>query len=402
MKAFLSSVLAGLFMLLSPVIDAQVFITNDMLPLEITESGLYVVAEPLNFTSAGDAILVTANQVTLDLNGFTLTGIREGAAITQSLGHQGLVVRNGYLDSWGINAAFGTAIMAEGANNEFSDLHIRSSRGGIFAGANSLVSDCYITGITNNTSSYGLNMEGNSRVLGTLVDRVVAPTSYGIVGAGNVLVERSIVHNIGIGGTTAQAYGIALNSGRVKDSIVSQVFGGDSAYGVFSLSDLKLSSSSITQISSADEGYGARAFAALEIVHSVIGSISAGPDGDSVNIANGARVSESVVRQSDNIGLRVGSRSRVEHSVLGRFTGDEPAILLTGHDSRIEGNLITESHAAVFALPSGTNNIVIRNASFDNTFSFSTPANHIANTLVSPGIDFNHATQQYYYENIRW
>lgn len=401
MKTLFSSVLAGLFLLLSPVIHAQVFITNDMLPLEITEPGLYVVAEPLSYTSVGDAIVVAADYVTLDLNGFTLTGIREGAAISQTFGRIGLVVRNGYLDSWGINAAFGAAIIAEGVNNEFSDLHIRSSRGGIFAGSNSLVSDCYIAGVTNNPTAYGLNMADNSRVLGTLVDRVVASTSVGIVGNGNVHVERSIVHNIGIGGTTAQAYGIILSSGTVKDSIVSQVFGGNLAFGVLANNTLKLSSSSITQILSPDEGYGVMALAGSEIVHSSIGAIF-GPDGAGIRIENGARVSESVVRQLDNIGVRVGSRSTVEHSVVGNIIGDEPTIRLAGFDSRIEGNLLTASFVALLSLPGSTNNIVIRNASYNNQFDFFAPTNHIANTLASPGIDFNHATQQYYYENIRW
>ena len=84
------------------------------LPLTITSPGSYVVVEPLSGSSGFDGILITSDDVTLDLNGFALVGgagTLDGIRITSAAG-RAVLVQNGTLRGWGgdgVDAAGGVA-----------------------------------------------------------------------------------------------------------------------------------------------------------------------------------------------------------------------------------------------------------------------------------------------------
>jgi hypothetical protein len=59
----------------------------------ISQAGTYVLQS--NLTAAGTCLTIDADFVTLNLNGFTLTGDGSGAGIACDAGQQGLEVRNG-------------------------------------------------------------------------------------------------------------------------------------------------------------------------------------------------------------------------------------------------------------------------------------------------------------------
>ncbi len=80
----------------------------------ITKSGSYVVNKNLQATTktAGNCIVIDADFVTLDLNGFTLTGLEDGTGSGvwgNNTFHQGIVVRNGMITGFsdGINFFLG-------------------------------------------------------------------------------------------------------------------------------------------------------------------------------------------------------------------------------------------------------------------------------------------------------
>ncbi len=75
-------------------------------PFHITEPGSYILTSPLVVTQPDTAaIWVSANHVSIDLNGFTITGpgnSANAAAILQtSPAWHHLTVRNGTIRSWG-------------------------------------------------------------------------------------------------------------------------------------------------------------------------------------------------------------------------------------------------------------------------------------------------------------
>jgi len=84
------------------------------IPLTISAPGSYVVVEPLSGVSGFDGILITSDDVTLDLNGFSLSGgagTLDGIRITSSPS-RGVLLQNGILRDWGgdgVDAAGGEA-----------------------------------------------------------------------------------------------------------------------------------------------------------------------------------------------------------------------------------------------------------------------------------------------------
>ncbi len=71
------------------------------LPFTITQPGAYAVVK--NLSSAAGGISVQASDVTIDLNGFTLSGDRAvaGQGITVAAGCDNVTIRNGTVRSWG-------------------------------------------------------------------------------------------------------------------------------------------------------------------------------------------------------------------------------------------------------------------------------------------------------------
>ncbi len=68
--------------------------------ITIAEAGSYVLMSPITVT-AGDAITITAGNVTLDLNGFTLTstasGVNSSSGISVTTGLSNITLRNGFI-----------------------------------------------------------------------------------------------------------------------------------------------------------------------------------------------------------------------------------------------------------------------------------------------------------------
>lgn len=81
-------------------IEPRTLITN--LPATISTPGAYVVTRNLSLAS-GNGISVTASDVTIDLNGFVLTGNPGGGGhgIHVAAGVENVMIKNGVLRNWG-------------------------------------------------------------------------------------------------------------------------------------------------------------------------------------------------------------------------------------------------------------------------------------------------------------
>ena len=130
------------------------------LPHTITEPGRYTVKS--NLSSTGDGIIVQADNVTIDLMGYAITGpgAVDSAGIRISSGVDYLVVQNGMIRQF-----YDGMLKVEdsGQGYRISGLHVRdNSRFGIYLkGQGHLVTDCN----AENNGSYGVYLRGAGQVI---------------------------------------------------------------------------------------------------------------------------------------------------------------------------------------------------------------------------------------------
>jgi parallel beta-helix repeat protein len=110
------------------------------LPYTISQPGSYYVTGNLTGVAGSDGIRITASDVTLDLSGFTLTGVPSSFSGVAVFGlRRGITVRNGTLSNWELSGLF--ALPAEGGT--FEDLNAEwNAQYGLYAGAGSTLSNC--------------------------------------------------------------------------------------------------------------------------------------------------------------------------------------------------------------------------------------------------------------------
>jgi parallel beta-helix repeat protein len=125
------------------------------LPYTITIPGSYYVTTNLTVAFSSAGITISTNDVTVDLNGFTLFGgVSSGNGIAAGVGYD-IVIRNGTLRNWsydGLNA-YGTS------NNRFERLQFYGNANiGLQAGVGSVVTDCEAT--SNTVAGFQLSFPG--------------------------------------------------------------------------------------------------------------------------------------------------------------------------------------------------------------------------------------------------
>ena len=125
----------------------------------LSEPGSYVVVQ--NLTATGDCLVITADFVTIDLGGFTLTGNGMGEGITdQFAGRDGITVRNGTVTNFtfGVRIANGSRLTIEGIRA------INNIGLGMSIGMNSIVRGNTVSG----NGSIGISADTGSIVTGNI------------------------------------------------------------------------------------------------------------------------------------------------------------------------------------------------------------------------------------------
>ena len=152
-------------------VEARKLITAAMLPLTISTPGSYYLAENIAFTTINtSAITIASSDVTIDLNGFTLSG--QGNTGTTGTGisalgigaFTGITIRNGIITnfrSFGIDLSAGNSISFIGSNTAVTITDIQAignnvgqaltaGMAGVRAGNNGIVRDCIFRSNGNN------------------------------------------------------------------------------------------------------------------------------------------------------------------------------------------------------------------------------------------------------------
>jgi hypothetical protein len=185
----------------------------------ISSPGSYYLTATLTNTGVGiDAITINADDVTLDLKGFTLTGgPSAGSAINVPSDHRHIVVRNG-----GIVKSGNPAVALFPAQScEVEHLHIEDSVGNaVVVGDHSVVIACTIS----NAGYYGISTRSGCRVENCLI---TASFSYGIWVATGSTVSSCLVQ----GGSSSGI--VTEDACLVKDCISS----GNAGNGVWAAFD---------------------------------------------------------------------------------------------------------------------------------------------------------------------
>ncbi len=120
------------------------------IPYTITTSGHYVVTRDLALVGthlSQSGISVLADDVVIDLNGWTLSGggSTSGSGIYQPSTNRNLTVQNGQLIRWAniaIMHSYSGGLLCTGEGNQIRNLQVRRSHNGIVTGPGSIVEGC--------------------------------------------------------------------------------------------------------------------------------------------------------------------------------------------------------------------------------------------------------------------
>lgn len=212
------------------------------LPFNITTSGSFYLTTTLTGQPGTNGITISADNVTIDLNGFSIVGVGgslNGIQVIGLNGHRNLAIHNGSVCQWGNDGID----VSDADNGEYKDLRVsQNGAHGLFIGAQSLLLNC----IVQSNSSSGIRAGAGSQVLSCIasvngtagienyrfnsdnaVTLIKGCGAHGNIGSG-IQGNANIIDNQCVGNTGS---GILLNgtAGRVEGNYVRL-----NAYGIFS------------------------------------------------------------------------------------------------------------------------------------------------------------------------
>ncbi len=305
-------------------LDAQ-FIS---LPYTITQSGSYVLTSNLTGVSGQPGIQVSADNVTIDLNGFTLQGVSgSGAGIVSSTSPQhNVAILNGMIVNW---AGHGIDL-TNSSQSRIERVTVKGNGGhGILGGGqNGIIRGCIARGNVDRGIVVP-NVSGNGSV-GLVEGCVAAANGNGgiLVWAGAVVSNCSALDNTGIGIIANNPGATIVNCTATNNTLI-----GISANG-----------SSIRGCTSAYNG-----------IHQI----------------------------------EVNSRAFVIENTCvasGPGTSTGAGIYVAGHRNRIEANDVVDNLRGIDV--TGMNNLIIRNSASNNGMNYTIGPQNSAAQLLAPGSGF--------------
>jgi parallel beta-helix repeat protein len=341
-----------------PRTDVATLSGDDDSEIIITDSGSYYLSSNLNVTKV-NGIDISATDVTLDLNGFTIarTSGTGGAGIRAlSIGSS---IRDGRVTGFndGVNGSGAESLLFENLTAS------ECLASGIFAGASSRIINC--RAINNNghgiialqsSSVSGCTVYNNSGTYGIFVHNgsIVAECSvydstgtYGIYGGDSSIIRDCAVYLNDVW------CGIYVGSGRVIDCSVYDNTGTDSAsYGIYSLNNSLISGS-------------------LAYGNSNTNSPGTSTRGCGIYAGSSSTVKNCNVTSNDGDGIRVVAGCLVfgNNSESNGSGGDGAGIHATLSDNRIENNNVTGQDRGIDVESSG--NFIVRNSATGNSADYS-------------------------------
>jgi len=195
------------------------------LPYTINEPGSYVLTSDLVGTGAGNGIIINADDVTLDLNGFSIRGATGSGSGVLAIGtRNNIAISNGTITDWDNNGAdLNVGTTCQVSNVRFT----RNAVHGLRMGSSGVVTDC----LASNNGDAGFRAEGNRNRLERNHSSNNA-RGFFVAGIENLIVKNSAADN-GINYVigTSNGYGPIITT----SADLSTVTGGDHPWANFSL-----------------------------------------------------------------------------------------------------------------------------------------------------------------------
>jgi hypothetical protein len=187
-------------------------------PYTINQPGAYYLTNNLYGSSNSAGIQIFANNVTVDLNGFTLRGVTnalDGFVIYQSSSN--VTVCNGMISGWG-SGNYG--IRGLGRHMSLKDLTISGNSFGASCDAGSIIQNCLIT--SNQRDGVNLNGAGSQVLNNTVANNNTlggpGNAALSVIGANNRIEGNHVtVNNGGLG--ISVFFNTSTNNIVVKNSV---------------------------------------------------------------------------------------------------------------------------------------------------------------------------------------
>lgn len=351
----------------APAEDGRFEISQSSIPLVITNSGSYVLTANITGAAGTNGITVLADDVSIDLNGFSLIGVAgslDGISVPTNTYRSNIEVINGTVRAWGDDGVdlFTTS------NSILSDLNISSNaNAGAKAGFNSVVQRCRAFrngGIpgpapsSTNLLGQGIDVENGSIIRQCIIWQ---NNSHGISAHSGSVVQDTIMWGNGHDGfhgshaTTVRGCVAGGNSEGVEvdsgSQILNSVSGNNSEDGLRCKSDVVVSNVAIAG--------GITIQGSLAFRNGDNGADLAGPGSQLVN---------SLIYSNTGHGVRTSDGSLVLQNLVaynGVIGQNDDGIHVYGNGGRVEGNHVVWNYDRAIQLENGgtggSGNFIARN-----------------------------------------
>ena len=381
-------------------------ISQDMLPLTITQPGCYRVVAPLSFAGLTNGVSIQANGVTIDLNGFTFVGpgSSSGHGIHQGSAYRDAEVRNGTVRNWQGAVSFGVHL--EGVNNRVVGVRAIGCGSGIFVGDNSRVESCVVSGISSTDFGYGISAgQGSGVELCVVHDGDSDIVMTGIFLGEGASARRCVVRDLN---ASPVVYGIAGEGRNIAERCaVGSLQGNDGAAGIQLADGGEVRQCSVQGVSAATAAGGSQGIYGNGVrveQCAVYGCGGSSTNGAGIYLFRNGVARENAVRGNRYSGIEAYQDNLVSRNVSGlNGNGSDGAagVEVTGEGNRIEENHLVLNHYGV--RDAATNSFFMRNSLHANTQAGSVAStNHMPDSLLRPGPDFNALATPYNFQDVIW
>ncbi len=338
----------------------------------ILQPGSYYLTANISGPAGAEAITISSNYVTLDLNGFAITGGQTGIRIAVTTDQGNITIQNGTIRNTTGSGIFSTPAFLGAASVPTTVRNVRLQNitdSGIYLGAFSIIENVSIAGAAGSPSSSGITLGPSSRVADSRVEGVAL---RGIDTGSNTQIERATV--------LAGAEGVKAGfSSRITNS---SVLGGTTGFSLGQYASI----AGCTASNTTGGGF------VLDVGGTVKDCNANNTSGDAYTIGAGGTVLDSAANTilgnafvttgtggvtfdrcaAFNIGLngfQITSGSVVTNSTVsaigvqsGFGGGVTSGVITTSNANRIEGNRFVNCGYPVFIAANSNSNSVYRNA----------------------------------------
>ncbi len=364
----------------------------------ITQPGSYYLTGPIAGASGKDGILIAADNVSIDLNGFAVAGVAGAVSgITTDATRQGIRISNGSLKDWPVSAV---ALQATGS--ELTRLTVTGGGIGLSVGAQASVSQCSVSAVAQGGIVAGMGSTithctvlscGGTGILAatgsTIAHSTAATCHTGFnAGHGSTYTACTAHSNVnGFGGTAAAfrdcvsysntGKGFHLGAYCTLQGCVARLNTGE---GLDGGKNLAVTDCTFTN----NQAGGAIVGAGSSIKDSTFSAN--GTFGATLN--EGSTITGCTVYQNVGDGIFASKWCTITNNTCSANTGTDKAgirVLLSGN--RIEGNHLNGNTTGVTALAGG--NLIVRNTfTFNPTRVNAAAGNNVAEMIIVPGDNF--------------